>query len=45
MKELNLKVEDFDLEVEVYEVSSATVLDTMGASVGTNSCSVVVTQQ
>ncbi|MGD6870891.1 hypothetical protein ACQCU1_01705 [Sutcliffiella horikoshii] len=44
MKELNLKVEDFELELEVYEVSSATVLDTMGASQGHNSCSVVVTQ-
>lgn len=35
---------EFDLELEVYEVSSSTVLEEMGASNGYNSCSVVVTQ-
>ncbi|WP_223068539.1 thiopeptide-type bacteriocin [Paenibacillus caui] len=40
MKEIEEK--DFELELEVYEVSSATVLEEMGASSGYNSCSTVV---
>lgn len=36
-----MKEVDFELELEVYEVSSATVLENMGASRGHNSCSVV----
>lgn len=41
-----LQEKDFELELEVYEVSSATVLEEMGASESTygNSCSTVVTQ-
>ncbi|WP_157842653.1 MULTISPECIES: hypothetical protein [Bacillus] len=35
---------ELKLDVEVYEVSSATVLETMGASIGKNSCSVIVQQ-
>ncbi|GAA0362252.1 hypothetical protein [Bacillus horti] len=33
--------EDFAVELEVYEVSSSTVLEKMGASQGYNSCSQV----
>ncbi|MGM7680620.1 thiopeptide-type bacteriocin [Cytobacillus sp. Hm23] len=43
-KKLNLQNEDFNVELEVYEVSSSTVLEAMGASNGHNSCSVVVTK-
>lgn len=32
-----------DLNIEVYEVSSSTVLDEMGASVGAKNCCSVVT--
>lgn len=42
MKKLNLQAEDFAVELEVYEVSSSTVLEKMGASEGYNSCSVVI---
>lgn len=42
-KMLQLQEEDFTVELEVYEVSSATVLEKMGASSGHNSCSVVIT--
>lgn len=42
-EELIKKEADFDLDVEVFEVSSATVLESMGASkAGTTSCSVVI---
>ncbi|MDP5272676.1 MULTISPECIES: thiopeptide-type bacteriocin [Chengkuizengella] len=43
-KKLNLEEEEFNLDLEVYEVSSATVLEAMGASNGHNSCSVVKTK-
>lgn len=42
MKKLNLQAEDFAVELEVYEVSSSTVLEKMGASKGYNSCSTVI---
>ena len=40
---MNAKVEEeLNLEIDVYEVSSATMLEEMGASLGKNSCSSVV---
>ncbi|MED1206096.1 hypothetical protein [Heyndrickxia acidicola] len=39
----NLIEEDLNLDIEVYDVSSTTVLETIGASVGKNSCSIVMT--
>lgn len=42
---LDLQAEDFAVELEVYEVSSSTVLKKMsasGTSVGGNCCSVVI---
>lgn len=33
---------DLDLDIDVYEVSSSTVLDSVGASIGWNSCSSVI---
>lgn len=42
---MELKV-DFELDLEVYEVSSSTVLESMGASeANSNSCSVVIIER
>lgn len=37
-----MKTEKFELDIEIYEVDSSTVLDEMGASQGGNSCSEVI---
>lgn len=43
-KIVNLKDQEIELDLEVYEVDSSTVLENMGASNGTNSCSVVISR-
>ncbi|GGE58958.1 thiopeptide-type bacteriocin [Priestia taiwanensis] len=39
------KKNEFVVELEVYEVSSSTVLESMGASNGHNSCSSVIQEK
>lgn len=35
-------VSDLKIDMEVYEITTSTVLDTLGASLGKNSCSSVI---